>query len=192
MVGGRDDVTQDSLQGVVQIDAAGGGGLEQEHHRLLAITADTSDVEHVVDALERRHQFTPLDVLAALGEHLQQPRTGRSHADHGVAQPVLDVRAQCRTATVSGVGAHAHLANVFIDSALRHAHDQRRNGTEENLVERIQVVRRTFAVGVLNQAVGPMMRHEGVPDHQALAAGAGQAEGVPVIFDDPRRTGHQH
>ncbi|MNY24499.1 hypothetical protein D3C86_1582180 [compost metagenome] len=40
--------------------------------------------------------------------------------------------------------------------------------------------------------MGTVIRHERMLDHQALAAGTGQAEGVPIVFNDPCGAGHQH
>ncbi len=75
VVGRGDDVAQDSLEWVIEVNAAGRRGLEQQTSRPSQST-DTRDVEHVVHAIEGRHQFAPFDVFAAFGQHLQESRTG--------------------------------------------------------------------------------------------------------------------
>ncbi|MNF90134.1 hypothetical protein D3C84_726880 [compost metagenome] len=192
MVGGGNHVAHDSLQRVIQVDATRRSSLEQQHHSLFAIAADTGDIEHVMDAIERRHQLAALNQLSGFRHHLQQAGTCRAHTNHGVAQAILDVRAERRAAAVGGVGTHLHLPDVLVDATLGHATDQGGDGAEEDLIERKQVVAAAIIQLVFDKAVSVVVGDESLLHIETLAAGTGQAKGVPVILDFPGGAGHQH
>ncbi|MNZ65975.1 hypothetical protein D3C78_841800 [compost metagenome] len=135
----------------------------------------------------QRHQLALGSVAPGFLGVVQHAGGGAEDLGVGLAQAALDERVVDRgTDRLVEVLARLHVVDVQVDHAARHADDHRGHGGVEHVEERHLEQVLDVTVGVLvvvADHVAAIGRHEDFLDQQLLAAGAGQADHMPVVFD---------